>query len=60
MAKRADVLLENFATGVMDGLEVGWSLLHEDNPRLIYASATGFGLSGPDRAREAAVEPASG
>jgi CoA:oxalate CoA-transferase len=48
MVRRADVLLENFAPGVMDGLGVGWSVLHEVNPRLIYASATGFGLSGPD------------
>ena len=48
MVARADVLVENFAPGVMDGLGVGWSVLHEVNPRLIYASATGFGLSGPD------------
>src|SRR5688572_18391164 len=50
MVKRADVLVENFAPGVMDGLGVGWPVLHEVNPRLIYASATGFGLSGPDHA----------
>src|SRR5215469_17933798 len=49
MARRADVLLENFAPGTMDGLGVGWSRLRELNPRLIYASGTGFGLSGPDR-----------
>jgi CoA:oxalate CoA-transferase len=49
MAKRADVLLENFAPGTMDNLGVGWSVLHEINPRLIYASGTGYGLSGPDR-----------
>jgi crotonobetainyl-CoA:carnitine CoA-transferase CaiB-like acyl-CoA transferase len=49
MAKKADVLLENFAPGVMDRLGVGWSVLHETNPRLVYASGTGYGLSGPDR-----------
>lgn len=48
MVRRADVLIENFAPRVMDGLGVGWTALHEVNPRLIYASATGFGLSGPD------------
>ena len=49
MAKKGDVLLENFAPGVMDRLGVGWSVLREINPRLIYASGSGYGLSGPDR-----------
>jgi len=49
MAEKGDVLLENFAPGVMDRLGVGWTVLHEINPRLIYASGTGYGLSGPDR-----------
>jgi len=34
---------------VMDRLGVGWSVLHDVNPRLVYASGTGYGLSGPDR-----------
>src|SRR5436309_7136155 len=49
MAEKGDVLLENFAPGVMDRLGVGWSVLHKINPRLIYASGSGYGLSGPDR-----------
>ena len=49
MAEKSDVLLENFAPGVMDRLGVGWSVLREINPRLIYASGSGYGLSGPDR-----------
>jgi crotonobetainyl-CoA:carnitine CoA-transferase CaiB-like acyl-CoA transferase len=49
LAARGDVLLENFAPGVMDRLGVGWKVLHEINPRLIYASGSGYGLSGPDR-----------
>src|SRR5258706_4694570 len=49
MAEKGDVLLETFAPGVMDRLGVGWSVLHEINPRLIYASGSGYGLSGPDR-----------
>ena len=49
MAEKADVLLENFAPGVMDRLGVGFKVLHAINPRLVYASGTGYGLSGPDR-----------
>ena len=63
MVKRADVLLENFSPGTMDDLGVGWSRLHELNPRLIYASGTGFGLSGPDRdnlAMDMTIQAASG
>ena len=49
MVRRADVLLENFAPGVMDKLGVGWEVLHQINPALIYATGTGYGISGPDR-----------
>jgi crotonobetainyl-CoA:carnitine CoA-transferase CaiB-like acyl-CoA transferase len=49
LVRRADVLLENFAPGVMDKLGVGWDALHPINPRLIYATGSGFGISGPDR-----------
>ena len=63
MVKRADVLLENFSPGTMDDLGVGWSRLREINPRLIYASGTGFGISGPDRdnlAMDMTIQAASG
>jgi CoA:oxalate CoA-transferase len=49
MVEKADILLENFAPGVMDRLGVGSDVLSGVNPRLVYASGTGFGLSGPDR-----------
>ena len=49
MARRADVLLENFSPGTMERLGVGWAVLRQDNPRLIYASGSGYGLSSPDR-----------
>jgi CoA:oxalate CoA-transferase len=63
MVRRADVLLENFSPGTMDDLGVGWSVLHELNPRLIYATGTGFGISGPDRdnlAMDLTIQAASG
>ena len=63
MVKRADVVLENFGPGAMDRLGVGWEVLHALNPRLIYASGTGYGLSGPSRdnlAMDLTVQAASG
>jgi CoA:oxalate CoA-transferase len=39
----ADVVLENFAPGVMDRLGVGYEVMCEANPRLIYASSSGYG-----------------
>lgn len=49
MVKRADVLLENFAPGTTTRLGIGWERLREVNPRLIYGSGSGYGLSGPYR-----------
>lgn len=47
LARRADVLVENFRPGTMDRLGFGWDALSAENPRLIYASASGFGQTGP-------------
>src|ERR1700751_2215568 len=63
MVGRADVLLENFSPGTMDDLGVGWSRLRAVNPRLIYATGTGFGISGADRdnlAMDMTIRAASG
>ncbi len=49
LVKDADVLLENYAPGVMDRLGVGYAVLKDINPRLIYATGTGYGITGPDR-----------
>ena len=47
MVKSADVVLENFKVGTMDRLGIGYDVLKEHNPDIIYASASGFGLQGP-------------
>jgi formyl-CoA transferase len=49
MAARADILVENFAPGVMDRLGIGPADLHKINPRLIYGSSSGYGKDGPYR-----------
>ena len=49
LAREADVLLENFAPGAMERLGLGADVLMAENPRLVYASGTGYGLSGPAR-----------
>lgn len=43
LAARADVLVENFRPGVMDGLGLGYKLLSAVNSPLVYCSITGFG-----------------
>jgi formyl-CoA transferase len=47
LAETADVLIENFRAGTMDRLGLGYDSLRKSNKRLIYASITGFGQSGP-------------
>jgi len=47
MVAQADVVVENFRPGVMDRLGLGYDDLKQGNPRLIYASITAFGNTGP-------------
>jgi crotonobetainyl-CoA:carnitine CoA-transferase CaiB-like acyl-CoA transferase len=47
MVAQADVLTENFRMGVMERLGLGYDVLKEINPTLIYCSITGYGRSGP-------------
>lgn len=51
LIERADVLIENFRPGWMDHAGLGYEVLSDLNPRLIYCSITGFGAIGPYRDR---------
>jgi CoA:oxalate CoA-transferase len=53
LAKQADVVMENFTPGTMDRLGIGYEALSAANPRLIFASTSGFGQTGPYRDRPA-------
>jgi CoA:oxalate CoA-transferase len=47
LVEQADVLIQNFRPGVMERIGLDWESTHALNPRLIYASATGYGEDGP-------------
>jgi crotonobetainyl-CoA:carnitine CoA-transferase CaiB-like acyl-CoA transferase len=47
LVRKADVVVENFRPGVLDKLGLGYEHLREVNPRIIYASGSGYGPSGP-------------
>ncbi|MDP9074649.1 MAG: CoA transferase, partial [Actinomycetota bacterium] len=49
----ADVLVENFKPGTLDRLGYGWETLHRTWPRVVVASLSGFGQTGPYSARPA-------
>lgn len=51
LVRDADVLIENYRTGVAEALGVGYEQLSAINPRLVYCSISGYGRSGPDATR---------
>ncbi|WP_183192827.1 CaiB/BaiF CoA transferase family protein [Brevibacillus nitrificans] len=51
LAKTADVLVENFRTGALDQMGLGYEQIRQINPRLIYCSVSGFGRTGPEKNR---------
>jgi crotonobetainyl-CoA:carnitine CoA-transferase CaiB-like acyl-CoA transferase len=51
LADRADVVLENFRPGTMRDLGIDYETVRQRNPRVVYCSVSGYGQSGPYRAR---------
>ena len=63
MCVDADVVLENFRPGALDRLGLGYEVLQQRNPRLVYCGISGMGLRGPDfrkPAYDAVVQAKSG
>ncbi len=48
LAKKSDVIIQNFRVGVVDRLKVDYETIRKLNPRIIYASVSGLGSLGPD------------
>jgi crotonobetainyl-CoA:carnitine CoA-transferase CaiB-like acyl-CoA transferase len=51
LAGSADIFIENYRPGVMTRLGLGYATLAADNPRLIYASISGYGATGPSASK---------
>jgi formyl-CoA transferase len=53
LARQSDVVVENFRPGVMKRLGLGYEVLHQTNPRIIFCAISGFGQTGPDALKPA-------
>jgi crotonobetainyl-CoA:carnitine CoA-transferase CaiB-like acyl-CoA transferase len=51
IARRADVVVENFRPGTLERWELGWEELRRDNPKLVWCSVTSFGSEGEEARR---------
>jgi formyl-CoA transferase/CoA:oxalate CoA-transferase len=51
MAREADVVIESFRAGAMERWNIGWEILRQDNPRLIYCAISAAGREGPEKDR---------
>jgi crotonobetainyl-CoA:carnitine CoA-transferase CaiB-like acyl-CoA transferase len=63
LARKADMLVQNFSPGVLERLGIGYDAVHQINPRLVYCSISGFGSdagAGPTKALDTTIQALSG
>jgi len=61
LARKADLVVENFSPGTLDRLGVGYDFVREVNPRIVYCAITGFGSdAGPAKALDTTIQALSG
>ncbi|MDF7776358.1 CoA transferase [Sphingomonas sp. AOB5] len=61
LVRTADIVVENFTAGTADRLGVGYAFAREVNPRIVYASLSGFGADAPDgKAMDIVIQALSG
>lgn len=63
LARKADMLVQNFSPGVLDRLGIGYEAVRKINPRIVYCSISGFGTdagTGPTKALDTAIQALSG
>ncbi len=53
LVKKVDIITENFRPGTMEKLGLSYDIIKKINPRIIYASTSGFGQTGPDSKKPA-------
>lgn len=51
LARKSDVIIENFRAGVMERNHLGYDVIREANPEIIYCAISGYGREGPDKDR---------
>jgi formyl-CoA transferase len=51
LARRSDIVIENFRPGALERWNLGWEVLQRDNPKLILVRISGYGQTGPYRER---------
>jgi CoA:oxalate CoA-transferase len=63
LARKADLVVENFSAGTLDRLGVGYDFVRQVNPRIVYCSISGFGReagAGPTKALDTVIQALSG